>query len=143
MKKLFEFIKANKDRYLTLILSMCAIYSLLIASIFDSAEMQRNIMYILVVVVMVQTWLSLHQMVDRKSRETSKLQELIEYNQKRKEIDEEIARLSRSLMKSDVGQFIDFNRLAFSGQLSTIYSDAINYETFLERFGIRGSETVI
>lgn len=46
-------------------------------------------------------------------------------------------------MKSDVGQFIDFNRLAFSGQLSTIYSDAINYETFLERFGIRGSETVI
>lgn len=62
-------------------------YSLLIALIIDSAEMQRYTIYILIVVVMIHTWWSMHQMVDRKSRETSKLQELIEYNQKRKEID--------------------------------------------------------
>lgn len=143
MKKIFEhFIKNREDR-ITLLASVFSIYALIFVFMFDNTEAQKYTIYILAIVVVLQTWWSFHRLTNKKSFETSDLQSLIEYSKKRKEIDEEIAHLTRSLMKTDVGQFVDLNRLAFSGQLSSIYSDAVNYDKFLERFGIHGGEATV
>lgn len=143
MKKLFEYFRKNNEDFLTLLGSLISIYALLFAFVIDVTELQKYTMYIFFVVVIFQFWWLFHRIRNRKLHESSKIQELFEYSKKRKEIDEEIAHLTSALMKSDVGEFIDFNRLAFSGQSNSIYSDAINYDKFLERFGLSGKETFI
>lgn len=72
--------------------------------------------------------------------EMEKLSKLLEYSKKRKEIEEEISRLTNELTTSDMGEFIDVNRLIFQGQRLAIGDGAINYEGFLSQFGIHKSE---
>lgn len=71
------------------------------------------------------------------SKSMIKLNKLIQYDKKRKEIEQEIGRLTRELMKSDVSQYIDVNRLAFSGQNSDTIHNTISYDNFLMQFGIQ------
>lgn len=138
-KELLSIIIDTIPTILSLISMECLVFSLT----FEDRIMQKNIIYAIVIVSVALNMALLFRGRNKKSRGTSQLQELIEINQKRKEIDEEITRLSRSLLKSDVGQFVDINRLVFSGQLNEIYSDAIDYKAFLERFGINKNEAIV
>ena len=65
------------------------------------------------------------------------LSKLISYNKKRDEIEQEIKLLTRELMNSDISQYIDVNRLAFSGQSSNLMYGSINYDNFLTQFGLK------
>lgn len=64
---------------------------------------------------------------------------LMRYNKQRAEIEEEIARLSKEISNSTAANFIDINRLVYSGQTSnksTISSNCVNYDSFISQFGI-------
>ena len=61
---------------------------------------------------------------------------LIKYNQQRKEIEEEIRYLTRQLSDSDLAQYMDINRLAFSGQNNSSITNSISYDAFISRFGL-------
>lgn len=72
----------------------------------------------------------------KQNNDVYKLEKWIEYDQKRKEIEEQMNRLYAELTNSDMTRYVDLNRLIFSGQPSngetkTDYSDA-----FLQQFGI-------
>ena len=74
------------------------------------------------------------------------LDKLIKYNKQRAEIEEEIRMLTRQLEYSNVAQYVDINRLAFSGQNDNLISNSINsinYENFLLQFGIDQNSIVI
>lgn len=76
----------------------------------------------------------------RSDSEMDKLSKLMEYSAKRKEIEQEIYKLTMELTDSSVGEFLDVNRLIIQGQSYVIGDGAINYEGFLSQFGIHKSE---
>ena len=85
---------------------------------------------------------SFHLNVEAESidKDIIKLNRIIQYNRRRAEIEQEIRRLTSELEKSGVAQYVDINRLAFSGQNSKLPFDnsgAIHYENFLDQFGIQ------
>ena len=65
---------------------------------------------------------------------------LIEYSRKRKEIEEEMKRLTDMLTKSDVPEFADVDRLVISGQNLVWTNGTIDYQRFCKRFGISPDE---
>lgn len=77
---------------------------------------------------------------NKKNNDAYKFNQLIEYNQKRKEIEHEIYILTKELASSGVGDYIDLNRLVFSGQSIAPIGNGINYEYFLEQFGLSSNE---
>lgn len=74
---------------------------------------------------------------DKYDKNIKKLNRLISYNKQRDEIEQEIGKLSQELMTSDISQYIDLNRLVFSGQNCGLISGSINYSNFLKQFGIQ------
>ena len=70
----------------------------------------------------------------------AELNKLIEYSHRRKEIEEEIHRLTDALMKSDVAEFADVNRLVISGQNQVWTNGSIDYHRFFKQFGINPDE---
>lgn len=71
------------------------------------------------------------------NKDIAKLNKIMQYDRQRKEIEEEIQKLTQQLVKSEVSQYIDINRLAFSGQNSepTLELSA-GCSSFLKQFGI-------
>ena len=76
------------------------------------------------------------QKVSKLTPEVEKLNCLVEYTQKRKEIDEEIERLTRMLTHSSINEYLDINRLVIQGQSENIGNGTIDYSNFLKQFGI-------
>lgn len=74
-----------------------------------------------------------------------KLNRIISYNKQRNEIEQEIAKLTRELMQSDVAQYVDINRLAFSGQNPNLeYSGGlINFDNFIKQFGLQKEDLIV
>ena len=68
--------------------------------------------------------------------EVAGLNKLVEYTQKRKEIDEEIERLTFMLTHSSINEYLDVNRLVIQGQSDNIGNGTIDYSNFLKQFGI-------
>lgn len=69
-----------------------------------------------------------------------KLNKIVQYSKRRTEIEQEIQRLTRELEKSNVAQYIDINRLVFSGQKDDMMfaiNDIAHYTNFLTQFGIQ------
>lgn len=65
------------------------------------------------------------------------LNKIIKYNQKRKEIEQEIECLTQELLMSDAAQFVDINRLVISGQPHVVKEESVlDYDNFLKQFGI-------
>lgn len=97
-----------------------------------------KIIYLIILItlfgIIVALFMKLRNMQDSKF---SKLQKLISYNQKREEIEQEINALTYELMKSSLAEYVDINRLVYSGQNNFDNSNIINYNEFLEQFGIR------
>ena len=68
--------------------------------------------------------------------EIYKLNKLMEYSKKRKELEEEIDLLTRELLHSDLAEYLDVNRLVFAGQNAIDINKSINYDSFLNQFGL-------
>ena len=64
------------------------------------------------------------------------LNTLLVYSQKRKEIEQEISRLTNALSHSDVNEYLNINRLVFAGQSGIVGNGLINYDQFFNQFGI-------
>ena len=81
---------------------------------------------------------------DKYDQAATYLNELIKYNKKRDEIEEEIKKLTKQLEHSSAAQYLDINRLAFSGQNNnSTSSNAINYGSFLKQFGLEKEQLEI
>lgn len=72
----------------------------------------------------------------RKRTDVYKLDKWIQYDKQRIEIEEQMDALSMQLMNSDITKYIDINRLIFSGQSQLGGKGLINYNTFLQQFGL-------
>lgn len=77
------------------------------------------------------------------NKEVVQLNDLIKYNKQREEIEEEIRSLTKQLENSNVAQYVDVNRLAFSGQNSNYVNNSIDYENFLKQFGLQKEKLII
>lgn len=74
--------------------------------------------------------------VNSSKKETYKLDKLIRYSKKRKELEEEISLLTRELMHSNLSEYLNVNRLVFEGQNIIGNNKSINYKVFLKQFGL-------
>lgn len=78
--------------------------------------------------------------IERMDKDIVKLNKIVQYGKRRAEIEQELQRLTRELEKSDVAQYIDINRLVFSGQkddMIFMINDIAHYNNFLMQFGIQ------
>lgn len=112
-----------------------------IASVFFifllQGEISYEFVYLLILFILISIIIVLYIKIKKMNNtKFTKLQQLISYNQKREEIEEEINRLTYELMRSNLADYIDVNRLVFSGQNNLGISNVINYNAFLEQFGI-------
>ena len=124
--------------YVEVIIAFLSI-SVIVVSYYFELNISNSVLDICIIALLVSLFsifLSLISTRRRKNSEIYLLDKLIRYNEKRSEIDYEILRLTKELDKSDVSQYIDINRLAFSGQNYQLSNEAINYENFLSQFGI-------
>lgn len=113
-------------------------------------HLERNaIEVIMIIVTGVSSIIALYELVyNQRSRklyednlkylnsDINKLNKLLEYSQKRYEIEQEISRLTNELTNSSVSEYLDINRLVFSGQRNVVGNGAIDYDQFLSQFGI-------
>lgn len=111
----------------------------------DITENERIAIYVYIGLVILIAIIALivtryHQyrkeISDEYNQTATAINKLINYNKQRDEIEEEIRILTKQLENSSVAQYLDINRLAFSGQNSNVVSTAINYENFLRQFGL-------
>ena len=124
--------------YVEVIIALVSI-SLIVAAYFFELHLSKSVLDISVIALVVSLFLLFISLLSTRRAKNSDiylLDKLIRYNDKRSEIDYEILRLTKELDRSDVSQYIDINRLAFSGQNYQLSNEAINYENFLGQFGI-------
>lgn len=126
------------------------IYAITIATLFSSIislafaflqeDSSKNTMLIIIVIIVllieVIVFLFL-KLIKKSNSEIEKLNELISYNKKRKEIEQEINRLTNELVNSDASQYIDINRLVFDGQNGKNKVDFLDNNNFFDQFGIK------
>lgn len=114
---------------------------IVIALIFDSYikdEIPFKLLYSIILLILISIIIVMSiQIKKTRSTKYTKLQELISYTQKREEIEQEINKLTYELMNSSLADYIDVNRLVFSGQDNLGINKIINYNEFLEQFGIK------
>lgn len=96
-----------------------------------------NIILILLVISYIVRVRSRHE---KKDRELDTLNKIIEYSKKRTEIEEEINLLRNQLENSSLSEYLDINRLVFSGQNVSEKNKGINYDSFLTQFGLKNNE---
>lgn len=116
-------------------------------NIFRNKSVYSYIIVAFIATIVVQLVFIILERIKRNTEEiydktAFQLNELIKYNKQRDEIEEEIRLLTKQLINSDVAQYVDVNRLAFSGQ-NNIISNSINYENFLKQFGLEKDKLVI
>ena len=78
----------------------------------------------------------LFRRISKQRRNMLKLNRLVKYNKKRREIEEAISMLSRQLVQSDIGNYLDINNLIFTGQLVNTDHKWGDYNIFLKEFGL-------
>lgn len=105
--------------------------------------------YIFIVILLIATIVSelttifTLKLKTNSTKEAYKLDKLMKYNKKRKELEEEINLLTKELMKSDLSQYLDVNGLVFKGQNAIERNESINYSAFLKQFGLQNDEIEI
>lgn len=129
------------------ILGVCISVLPIILFLLDETLITKNyiLVYLVTIVVVLQTaiivWTRIRHNKNNEfgkyDKNIVKLNQLMTYDKQRDEIEQEIAKLTRELMHSNVAQYIDVNRLAFSGQNSSLAYGSINYDNFLKQFGIQ------
>lgn len=136
----------NKKRILITSLFICG-FVLIIMNLFLYPHFSKingipqHILEILALILSIGTMIMsiatfIRAILIRNGREIYKFDKLISYSKKRKELDEEIRLLTYELMNSDLSEYLDINRLIFQGQDMAVNNTSINYNTFLEQFGL-------
>lgn len=135
--------RKNKDEILHMLSIVFATMSVLICLsvlVFDTVNMHSMELFVvfvsvvLVVEITYVLWIRLKRY--NKNDDVYKFDKLIEYSKKRSELEEEITLLTRELMHSNISEYLDVNRLVFSGQQDTKNNKSINYQYFLKQFGL-------
>lgn len=135
----------NKNRgfliqIISLLISTLTIGISMFAISTETQKTDTMIYMILLIALSIMIEVSLFFVMRLKSngstKETYKLDKLIEYSKKRKELEEEINALTRELMQSDLSEYLDMNRLIFEGQSIAGNGKTINYNMFLKQFGL-------
>lgn len=112
-----------------------SIISLAFAFLQEDSFKNTMLISIVIIVFLIDVIVFLFlKLIKKSNSEIEKLDELISYNKKRKEIEQEINRLTYELVNSDVSQYIDINRLVFDGQNKVDFLDNNN---FFDQFGIK------
>lgn len=135
----------NKNRiFFIQITSLVTSTLIIVISMFEilgEAQKIDTMMLVILIIAILITMEAAFSMVRRFkyssiTKETYKLDKLIEYNKKRKELEEEIAALTHELMESDLSEYLNVNRLVFEGQNIIGNNKSINYKMFLKQFGL-------
>ncbi len=130
------------EKYGDLLLAICGLLSLsfLIYIMFFENNFTRNNLsiifsFLIILLEMVLVFLFRNRS-NKKNKDIRNLNKLIEYKQKRNEIEHEILALTRELTESDVSEYLDIHRIVFTGQHDLLSNSAIDYNQFLDQFGI-------
>lgn len=139
--------KKNKE-YVVEIISLIvgAITSILLFSKFINKVSVSDILATLLFTTMLLIFVFIFWQrlkLNQRTTEVQKLDKLIGYNKKRKEIDEEINLLTRELMHSSLSEYLDINRLVFGGQNEIVNNKSVNYNAFFEQFGLSNEKMEI
>ncbi len=134
----------NKQRkYFIQIISLIISVFAVIVSIFEINRKQlEDIKYYTIIICISVSIIAevlsyfILRTINSSEKETSKLDQLIRYSKKRKELEEEISLLTRELMQSDLSEYLNVNRLVFEGQNIIGNNKSINYKVFLKQFGL-------
>lgn len=146
----------NTNKNSHLIISIIGIVLAIVSSVLlileESFSTEKDIYFYAIIAFFVTISFSLifliiernrRNKVDSYDKTAIQLNKLIKYNKQRDEIEEEIRFLTKQLVDSNVSQYLDINRLAFSGQDNYLVSQSINYDNFLKQFGIEKDKAVI
>lgn len=111
----------------------------LVVVLFQETELRKEVAFsiILTVVIVIEIIFLVFVRKINVNSEFEEINKLVEYTKKRKEIEIEIEKLTYQLMNSEISEFIDVNRLVFDGQRESNNENAINYDNFIEQFGIQ------
>lgn len=101
-------------------------------------------LFVLASVIVELLVIIIYRKVRRKhSSGVGKLEQWIEYDKKRKEIEEQMDRLHAELIDSNMSRYVDLNRLIISGQSSVVEKQMNCSDAFLQQYGLdKNSVTV-
>lgn len=135
--------RKNRDyilQVLAIIISILSIFITMFVLLHDmlNSEKINNYFILICILIVIELCAILAIRVKKydSNNEIHTLNKLLEYSKKRKELEEEINLLTRELLHSSVSEYLDVNRLVFSGQYESEYNKSINYELFFKEFGI-------
>ena len=136
----------NKKRkyFIQIISSIISVFAVIV-SIFaiNGKQLENMHSYITTIIIGISAsiivevlFYFIQRTMNSSKKETYKLDKLIRYSKKRKELEEEISLLTRELMHSDLSEYLNVNRLVFEGQNIIGNNKSINYKVFLKQFGL-------
>lgn len=135
----------KKRKYFIQIISSIISVFVVIVSIFaiNGKQLENMHSYITTIIICISAsiivevlFYFIQRTMNSSKKETYKLDKLIRYSKKRKELEEEISLLTRELMHSDLSEYLNVNRLVFEGQNIIGNNKSINYKVFLKQFGL-------
>ena len=136
----------NKKRkyFIQIISSIISVFAVIV-SIFaiNGKQLENMHSYITTIIICISAsiivevlFYFIQRTMNSSKKETYKLDKLIRYSKKRKELEEEISLLTRELMHSDLSEYLNVNRFVFEGQNIIGNNKSINYKVFLKQFGL-------
>ncbi len=136
----------NKKRkyFIQIISSIISVFAVSVSIFAINGKQLENIhFYITTIIICISAsiivevlFYFIQRTMNSSKKETYKLDKLIRYSKKRKELEEEISLLTRELMHSDLSEYLNVNRLVFEGQNIIGNNKSINYKVFLKQFGL-------
>lgn len=135
-KKFSDYLMRTMSAMLAGVSIILAIYSLIDL---DTEKYKLTILLSLILLIIIIEVIIIYRQrfkLSRRTVEVQKLDRLMEYSKKRKELDEEINLLTRELLHSSLSEYLDINRLVFEGQNVIVNNKSINYNSFFEQFGL-------
>ena len=117
----------NKKRkyFIQIISSIISVFAVIV-SIFaiNGKQLENMHSYITTIIICISAsiivevlFYFIQRTMNSSKKETYKLDKLIRYSKKRKELEEEISLLTRELMHSDLSEYLNVNRLVFEGTI--------------------------
>lgn len=116
------------------------VITILMYCIVNDIEVTRNVLLLgslsLLVILEISLLLQIRKNKLQQKSVAYKLEKLIEYDKKRKDIEEQMDYLSRQLVDSDMAKYVDINRLIFDGQSRIPSNNVISINSFLQQYGL-------
>lgn len=137
MDKFLRIVSDIAEKAIPIVSVLCALFVTLSMTSGDESQPTYYLAIIfLVLIIEFVALIIMRRVVQKQKSDVNKLEKWIEYGRKRKEIEEQMDRLYAELSNSSMSDYIDLNRLIFSGQ-SDIFETQVHYnESFLRQFGL-------